>query len=265
MIKSKIAAKFMTGITFMVILILLCVIAIPVCAQEYKGNIKLNCHIQSSQGIVSLINDSYSIAKIANVSINENQVLYQTLPVFSAFSCDWTNLTDKERQLKAEQIESYVLTNHLFQDSVAADENGIVDFGSLDTGLCLISRTRIDNNNQKYLLKPFLLDVPTAVNGVLYYDIIATPKFEYPNTNSVSAQDTSTPVPSASQTLTNIIEKKDISAKIDSPPTGDITNIQLLRLCFILSGIFTIVLGGATVWRRQKTFIKGRNMPHGTR
>lgn len=166
------------------ILMLLWMFPQSVYAQQPVGSIQLDCHVQKDDGTIPLSGDTYAIVPIAEINVKDQgeSILldYRIKEGFETFDCDWAALTDSARLDKALKLEEHCKNNNLLGITKTSDLNGIVRFDNLTTGLYLIVRVEAAKENEEYSTPAFLVDVPTLLDGVLYYDLKSVPKFEGP-------------------------------------------------------------------------------------
>ena len=152
------------------------------CAWQAGGSLRLNCHVQQGEQTVPLGGDTYAIVQIAAATLQQGtgapMLHYQTKQDFAAFACDWDALTDQQRQAKAAALEDHARQNNLLGTTRQTDEAGEVVFDGLDRGLYLVVRTKAALANAAYAAQALLVGVPTVLNGEVYDQVTAVPKFE---------------------------------------------------------------------------------------
>ena len=167
-------------LVLVVLVLLLGMVQRPVCAQQTAGSLRLDCHINVDGRSIPLADDTYAIVKIADITVGATQLTYQVTQDFEDFSYEWDKLGNEARHQVALELETYVKEHpHLLTRTETTDEDGIVCFAQLEPALYLVSRIQVDVVNQACTLDPFLVDVPTMVDGKLEYDLNAVPKFDY--------------------------------------------------------------------------------------
>ena len=153
-----------------------------VCARQAGGSLRLICHVQQGEQAIPLGGDTYAIVQIAAVTLQQGTsapvLHYQTKQDFAAFACDWDALTDQQRQAKAAALEDHARQNNLLGTTRQTDEAGEVVFDGLDRGLYLVVRTKAAPANAAYAAQALLVGVPTVLNGEVYDQVTAVPKFE---------------------------------------------------------------------------------------
>lgn len=160
----------------------------PVYALPLTGSLQLNCHVNVDGRTIPLADDTYAIVKIAQITVHEEpaELIYKTTPDFGRFDYDWAVLDDEARSQAAEELAAYAQENPaLLTQTETTDKNGTLLFSPLDPGLYLVVRTQVNVANKACTLAPFLVDIPTMVNGTWEYDLSAVPKVNY---QSVSIQ-----------------------------------------------------------------------------
>lgn len=154
----------------------------PVYALPLTGSLRLNCHVNVDDRSIPLADDTYAIVKIAQITVQEEpaELIYKTMPDFVHFDYDWANLDDKARRQAAGELAEYTQENPaLLTQTETTDKNGELLFSPLEPGLYLVVRTQVNVANMACTLDPFLVDIPTAVNGTWEYDLSAVPKVNY--------------------------------------------------------------------------------------
>lgn len=228
---------------FVMLLMLLGVFPQFVYAQQPVGSIQLDCHVQKGNDTVPLSGDTYAIVPIAEIDVqNQGESIlldYRIKEGFEAFDCDWESLTDSARLEKALKLEEYCKNNNLLTRTKTTDSNGILRFDDLSTGLYLIVRVEAAENNAEYSTSPFLVDIPTLLNGVLYYDVKSVPKFEGPDTS---------PPPSPSTPPDG--QDPDVNKPAILPQTGDNSAIGWWLLALAIS--FGVIVGISIYKKRRR-------------
>lgn len=87
-----------------------------------------------------------------------------------------------------------------FAATQQTDANGTVIFRDLTPGLYLVIRTKPAPENTAYTSDPFLVSIPTVVNGTAAYQVVAEPKFSWDAKPSKPAVPSLKPDPSLPQT-----------------------------------------------------------------
>lgn len=166
----------------LVAVLLLGIVPHPVYAQQPAGSLRLDCHVKVDGRTIPLADDTYAIVKIADITLQGDPATlhYQAAKEFQDFPYTWDNLTDETRRQAARELEAYTRENPaLLTHTQMTDEDGVVVFSPLEPGLYLVTRTQVDVANRACTMEPFLVDIPTEVNGKLEYDLAAVPKFDY--------------------------------------------------------------------------------------
>ena len=172
------------GVVILAVLVLLqMLLPLPVFAQEQKGSLRLNCHVSIDNRKIPLAGDTYAIVKVADVDVqtgNLPQLHYETEKDFAQFSYNWADLADEERREAAQTLADYAEKNSgLLTKVETTDANGTLMFSPLEAGMYLVVRTQVALANRACIIDPFLVSIPTIVNGNLEYDLTSVPKVEY--------------------------------------------------------------------------------------
>ena len=170
------------SVLVLVVLVLLSVLQRPVRAKQLTGDLRLDCHVNVDDRSIPLANDTYAVVKIADITVEEDPVrfTYQAAQGFQDFSYRWGELDDQDRRQAALELEAYVKEHpELVTRTGTTDQDGALSFSRLEPALYLVSRIQVDAANRACTMDPFLVSVPTVVNGELEYTLKATPKFDY--------------------------------------------------------------------------------------
>lgn len=179
---NRISSKNRCWIILLLVAMLLAFLQRPVYAQQLTGSLQLDCHVNVDDRSIPLANDTYAIVKIADITVQENPaaLTYQTTEEFSDFQYDWANLDDDARRQAAQELAAFAKEQpELLSTTKITDRNGDLTFSQLEPALYLVVRTQVDVANRACSLDPFLVDIPTIVNGKLEYTLTAVPKFDY--------------------------------------------------------------------------------------
>lgn len=172
--------------------------------------------------------NSHRLCMVATLEESQGELQYQTLPAYSFADCDWTQCSASQLREKALQLAPNAQKRKDFAATQQTDANGTVIFRDLTPGLYLVIRTKPASENTAYTSDPFLVSIPTVVNGTSAYQVVAEPKFSWDSKPSKPA------VPSL---------KPDSSL----PQTGQLNwPIPIL----IAMGLSLILLGG---WLQRKS------------
>ena len=214
-----------------VFLLILCVstmFCLPTAAAALQGSLELRCSIERENHTVLLAGDEYALCMVATLEESQGELQYQTLPAYSFADCDWTQCSASQLREKALQLAPNAQKRKDFAATQQTDANGTVIFRDLTPGLYLVIRTKPASENTAYTSDPFLVSIPTVVNGTSAYQVVAEPKFSWDSKPSKPA------VPSL---------KPDSSL----PQTGQLNwPIPIL----IAMGLSLILLGG---WLQRKS------------
>ena len=185
---------------YLVLLILL--LLLPCLHVKSKTrSIRLSCTVEREGKQVNLVGDEFALYKIADAVVSDQggQVCmdFITLESFMDYDCDWNSLSASQVSEKAKAMAEFVLHKEGAALSEISNESGEVLFNTLDTGLYLIIRSKIAEENKEYVEEPILVSLPQIIDGISYDEVHVEPKFLWkthgtptdPN-NPVSAGDT---------------------------------------------------------------------------
>ena len=142
--------------------IMLCAVAAPALAAKV-GNISVEIKDDDDKPVVGF---EVCIVKVADKNA-------KLIGDFKAASITPNKLKDEKNNAKnAKKLLAYV-------DDVAAEKkatttNGRLAFKNLEEGIYLV----YDAGNDGYKFDPFLVKMPTVINGSADYDIVASPKID---------------------------------------------------------------------------------------
>lgn len=165
-----------------VFLLILCVstmFCLPTAAAALQGSLELRCSIERENHTVLLAGDEYALCMVATLEESQGELQYQTLPAYSFADCDWTQCSASQLREKALQLAPNAQKRKDFAATQRTDANGTVIFRDLTPGLYLVIRTKPASENTAYTSDPFLVSIPTVVNGTAAYQVVAEPKFSW--------------------------------------------------------------------------------------
>ena len=160
------------------LLVLIGMWSFPFCAfaGEETGGLYLKCSVNHSGQRILLAGDEYSLVCVADAQTKENpaEIRYTTRPAYAFADCDWSALTAGRMNEKARELAQH---KPVYDQTAAADAQGLVSFEGLHPGMYLVVRTKTAPNNAEYTMEPFLISIPMLEEGKLRYTISAAPKF----------------------------------------------------------------------------------------
>lgn len=77
-----------------------------------------------------------------------------------------------EQKENAEKLYTFIIENKIAGENLVTDEEGVAPYNNLEEGIYLIYCT------DEQVFVPFLVSLPTEVDGELYYDVAAVPKHD---------------------------------------------------------------------------------------
>lgn len=163
---------------FLLILCLSTVFCLPAAA-ALQGSLELRCSIERENNTVLLAGDEYALCMVATLEETQGGLQYQTLPAYSFADCDWAQCSASQLREKALQLAPKAQKRKDFAATQQTDASGTVIFRDLTPGLYLVIRTNPAPENAAYTSDPFLVSIPTVVNGTAAYQVVAEPKFSW--------------------------------------------------------------------------------------
>lgn len=131
---------------------------------------------------------------------DENAVLVQEFA-----SAQVEDLSNEENGVKnAKVLRDFVNANNFAGKKASPDEQGTVSYSDLAKGFYLVCSLAEPEE-----FKPFLVRIPTEINGNRNYDVVADPKGEEPTepTEPAPTTEPTTPGPSIPQTGSSVLPK----------------------------------------------------------
>ncbi|MEE0410584.1 MAG: Cna B-type domain-containing protein [Clostridia bacterium] len=118
-----------------------------------------------------------SIYRVADIS---DDIAYTLTGSFENYPIDINSASsDHEWQVLSYTLFSYVVANGVEVDkTLYTDENGMVKFEDIRTGLYLVLSEILNRGDGKYYFVPFLITNPYFINNEWYYDVVAKPKMQ---------------------------------------------------------------------------------------
>ena len=105
---------------------------------------------------------------------------YKVLDAFASADCAWAELDAAGLRDKAREVHDLALDAAVdAMDTLSTNASGIGSVYGLEPGVYLLYRTEAAPANTDTTVDPFLVSVPTLVNGVLAYEVTAYPKFGF--------------------------------------------------------------------------------------
>ena len=149
-----------------------------------------------------------------------------------------------EREKQAKRLFEYANKSNISRTTQVTDSLGYASFAELEEGIYLIAQIgNVDCGTDKFESAPFLVNIPSEINGKAEYDVVIEPKGEWvtPAKPPVTPTNPNKPAP-IEPTPTKPDIPDPIRKIIDSVRTGDTTNIISWVLIAIGSLVLIIVL-----------------------
>lgn len=125
------------------------------------------------------------------------------------------------REKQAKQLFAFAKENNISGLMQEIDTSGRTSFGELDEGIYLLAQIgNVESGTDKFESAPFLVNIPSEINGNVEYNVTIEPKAEW-----VSSE-----TPPSNPDKPNTIQKI-----INTVKTGDTTNIVAWFLIAIVS------------------------------
>ena len=134
---------------------------------------------------------------------------------------DISTIHAEAREKQAKQLFAFAKENDISGLMQETDSSGRTSFGELDEGIYLIAQIgNVESGTDKFESAPFLVNIPSEINGNVEYNVTIEPKAEW-----VSPE-----TPPSNPDKPNTIQKI-----INTVKTGDTTNIVAWFLIAIVS------------------------------
>lgn len=160
----------------------------------------------------------------------------------SGVSLEDTSAEAREKQSK--RLFGYAKTNNISGETQVTDNHGYASFADLEEGIYLLAQIgNVECGTDKFESAPFLVNIPSEINGKAEYDVVIEPKGEWvsPTKPPVTPTNPDKPAPTE-PTPTKPDIPDPIQKIIDSVRTGDTTNLISRILIAIGSLVLIIVL-----------------------
>lgn len=143
------------------------------------GSITLDCSVEREGVDTPLAGDRYAAVLVARASIGVEGVSYETLDAFASADCAWAELDAGGLREKAREVHGLAV-DAAAEPVATLDTNasGVGAVYGLEPGIYLLYRTETAPANADTATDPFLVGVPTFVDGALTYNVTAHPKLE---------------------------------------------------------------------------------------
>ena len=148
------------------------------------------------------------------------------------------------REKQAKRLFEYANKSNISGTTQVTDSLGYASFAELEEGIYLIAQIgNVECGTDKFESAPFLVNIPSEINGKTEYDVVIEPKGEWvtPAKPPVTPTNPDKPTPT-DPTPTKPDIPNPIQKIIDSVRTGDTTNIISWILIAIGSLVLIIVL-----------------------
>ena len=148
------------------------------------------------------------------------------------------------REKQAKRLFEYANKSNISGTTQVTDSLGYASFAELEEGIYLIAQIgNVECGTDKFESAPFLVNIPSEINGKTEYDVVIEPKGEWvtPAKPPVTPTNPDKPAPTE-PTPTKPDIPDPIRKIIDSVKTGDTTNIISWVLIAIGSLVLIIVL-----------------------
>lgn len=203
------------------------------------GSITLDCSVERDGVDAPLAGDCYAVVPVARASVDAEGVSYEALDAFASADCAWAELDagglrDKAREVHGLAVDAAVEP----VGTLGTNASGIGAVYGLEPGIYLLYRTETAPANADTTTDPFLVGVPTFVDGVLTYNVTAHPKFEVEKPPAGGD-----PQPGAPGSPGGLFPG------LDMPSTGD---IQMMLVGLLL------IAGVGTLWLARRISSAGK-------
>ena len=202
------------------------------------------------------INSTYKDIKFSNVNIklykiasinNNGDYVFDT--IFQEKEKDIKNMSSSSLGDYALELNRYILSKNINSTfNKLSDINGVVRFDNLELGLYLIVSDEIINDGNKYIVSPFIVEVPSIDESTknYIYNINIFDKVEIVADNS-SGNDINTTSSNNDSSNTNTIgadnsKKNNNNSIISLPITSDNIIKYFIGLLLSVIGIIAIVI-----------------------
>ena len=187
----------------------------------YKGR-------NSSDKEVTLSGAKFSIFPIQYMKNDE--LIWENGFKDSGISLQDTSAEAREKQAK--QLFAFAKENNISGLMQETDTSGRTSFGELDEGIYLLAQIgNVESGTDKFESAPFLVNIPSEINGNVEYNVTIEPKAEWvsPETPPNIPDKPKDPTPSKPD------KPNPIQKIINTVKTGDTTNIVAWFLIAIVS------------------------------
>lgn len=219
-------AGILNSATLLVVLAFACmsVAPPPMYAAAYAmGSITLTCNVNRDGVDVPLAGDAYEFSLVAAAQVANGGLAYETTGPFASIGCEWGGLDAGQLRSKAREAAELAARKGVAADATGStDAHGKISAQGLRLGMYLVRRVAVAPANDRALVDPMLISVPSRVDDSLEYQVIANPKVEIEG---------AVPGP----TDPGVPESNGIFPWLDLPTTGDV-QMLLVGLVALLGG-----------------------------
>lgn len=224
-------AGILNSVTLLVALAFACtsVALPPMCEAAYAmGSITLTCNVGRDGVDVPLAGDTYEFSLVASAQVVNGELTYEPAGPFASIDCEWGGLDAGQLRSKAREAAELAARKGIAAAATGStDARGKISAQGLRLGMYLVRRVAVAPANDRTLVDPMLISVPTRVGESLEYQVIANPKVEIEGAVPGPAD------PGAS-------DSNGIFPWFDLPTTGDV-QMLLVGLIALLGGSMIVV------------------------
>lgn len=168
---------FLRSITILLITVLLCSFCVFPCfaASDTHCGITVNVMYGEEEENLPVADFELGLSQIAEVSGDD----FVPTDAFADSGISLENLTDKDNSQHAEEIYQYIRKNEIPYMPAKSDSAGKAVFSDLNKGIYLV----FSEEQQNYTFNPYIIFIPTIINGVELYRIDSAPKTGISGTN----------------------------------------------------------------------------------
>ena len=148
------------------------------------------------------------------------------------------------REKQAKRLFEYANKSNISGTTQVTDSLGYASFAELEEGIYLIAQIgNVECGTDKFESAPFLVNIPSEINGKTEYDVVIEPKGEWVTPAKPPVTPTNPDKPAPTEPTSTKPDIPDLIQKIiDSVKTGDTTNLISWVLIAIGSLVLVIVL-----------------------
>lgn len=217
------------GFTAGIFMLLLTVQSLEIYAAENAGSVTIEYHGRTKDDTeINLSGAQFVLYKIG--SFQEEKWTFSETFQNAGISLDYESASDRKEQ--AEKLYAYAVEQKIQGKTQKTDTSGVTTFDNLERGVYLIAQKEklVYDESEEYMTSPFLISIPTEVDGKEVDRVTVEPKSEWETPEKPEKPQKPENPPKPSEPESNPPEKSETS----NVKTGDTTSVESLVMMMLI-------------------------------